>query len=117
MILKITFDSTANKSEEEMARLTAHSAAIKTIVNDLLDRPNPAQSGQEEEELEGEADGGPKTAEVPDPDPISTADLLSQVNFSPDLTPEQRLELEKVVLGNKDALQKPCWGRNWFDAL
>ena len=50
-----------------------------------------------------EAERGCKTAEVPDPDPISTLDLLSQVNFSPDLSPEKRAELEAVVLKNKDA--------------
>ena len=78
-------------------------SAIRTIVNDLLDQSNPAQSGQQEEDLEGEAEGGPKTAEVPDPDPISTSDLLSQVNFSPDLIPEQHMKLEEVVLKNNKA--------------
>ena len=47
-------DSEHNKSEEEVTRLHAHASAIRTIVNDLLDQSNPAQSGQEEE-LEGEA--------------------------------------------------------------
>ena len=40
---------------------------------------------------------------VPKPDPVLEANLLSQVNFSPDLTPEQRKELEEVVLKNKEA--------------
>ena len=51
-------DSEHNKSEEEVTRLHAHASAIHTIVNDLLDQSNPAQSGQEEEDLEGEAEGG-----------------------------------------------------------
>ena len=96
-------DSPTNKSEEELVKLEAHSQAIKAIVSDLLDKPTDATSGQEEEGLEGELEGGPKTAEVPDPDPIPASDLLSQVNFSPDLSPEQRAELEEVVLKNKDA--------------
>ena len=40
---------------------------------------------------------------MPDPDPIPSSELLSQVNFSPDLTPEQRQQLEQVVLENADA--------------
>ena len=93
-------DSEHNKSEEEVTCLHAHASAICTIVSDLLDQSNPAQSGQEEEE-EGEAERGCKTAEVPDPDPISTLDLLSQVNFSPDLTPEQCKKLVEVVLNQE----------------
>ena len=63
-------DSPTNKSEEELVKLEAHSQAIKAVVSDLLDKPSDVTSGQEEERLEGELEGGPKTAEVPDPDPI-----------------------------------------------
>ena len=48
-------DSEQSKTEEEVAHLHAHASVICTIANDLLDQSNPAQSGQEEEELEGEA--------------------------------------------------------------
>ena len=95
-------DSSLNKTDQDIEKLHTHSAVIKTIVNDLLDKANPAQSGQEEEEVEGEAEGAPKTAEVPDPDPIPESELLLQINFSPDLNPEQCKELEQVVLKNKD---------------
>ena len=53
-------DSISSKSDEELKKIYSNSAAIKTIVNDLLAKPNPAQSGQEEEELDGEVEGGPK---------------------------------------------------------
>ena len=98
-------DSATKKTPEEVQKLQAHSETIKTIVNNLLDRnqEDPITSGQEEDILEGELKGGPKTAEVPDPDPIPTSELLSQVNFSPDLTEDQRKALEEVVLKNKDA--------------
>ena len=51
----------------------------------------------------GELSGGPKTAEVLDSDPIPSSTLLLQINFSLDLTPDQRSKLEVVVLEHAEA--------------
>ncbi|KLO04778.1 hypothetical protein SCHPADRAFT_840218, partial [Schizopora paradoxa] len=47
-------------------------------------------------------EGGPKTAEAP-PIPCESDQLLEEINFSPDLTPEQLKLLQEVVLKNSDA--------------
>ncbi len=60
---------------------------------------HPAVSTKDQErEATGELQGGPKTAEVPDPDPILKSELLKEVKFSPDLTKEQKTLLEEIVL-------------------
>ena len=95
-------DSSTIRTPEEVELLEAHAAAIQAVVHDLLDKPTASPSDQEGGES-GELSGGPKTAEVPDPDPIPSSTLLSQINFSPDLTPDQCTKLEAVVLKNADA--------------
>ncbi len=78
-------------------RMKAHSQAIQSTVHDLLVHPT-ASSTDQEEVTAGELKGGPKTAEVPNPDPVSKSELLKEVNFSPDLIPEQKELLEEIVL-------------------
>ncbi|QRW26688.1 Retrovirus-related Pol polyprotein from transposon [Rhizoctonia solani] len=49
------------------------------------------------EELMKSPEGGPKAAEVPDPEPVPSDRFLQEVNFSEHLTPNQRAKLEKVL--------------------
>ncbi|TDL13217.1 hypothetical protein BD410DRAFT_679745, partial [Rickenella mellea] len=91
-------------SQEDRVQFTAHSQAIKSMVSDLLKLPavNSQDLGGEGQE-EFKLSGGPKTAETSDPDPVPSSKLLSEIHFSPDLTKEQRKELEKVVLHHEKA--------------
>ncbi|KLO04747.1 hypothetical protein SCHPADRAFT_813623, partial [Schizopora paradoxa] len=82
--------------------LEARAAAVKSYVDDRFKSDEDAARDADfpgEDELEG----GPKTAEAPDPDPIPSSQLLSEVHFSPDLSPEQRTKLEAVVSKHPDA--------------
>ena len=65
-------DSSTIRTPEEVELLEAHAAAIQAVVHDLLDKPTASPSDQEGGES-GELSGGPKTAEVPDPDPIPSS--------------------------------------------
>lgn len=62
----------------------------------------PGSRSRDKDELlheqEEEVQGGPKTAEAPDPEPIPSDRLLSEVHFNPQLTSEQRKILESVIL-------------------
>lgn len=48
-------------------------------------------------------EGGPKSAELPDPDPIARSDLLEAVDIPTHLSPEQRTRLEKIIVKNEQA--------------
>lgn len=58
---------------------------------------------EEEIELSKEVEGGPKTAELPDPDPIPSDQLFSEMHFGDQLTEEQKRKLEKIILKNSSA--------------
>ncbi|KLO04742.1 hypothetical protein SCHPADRAFT_815443, partial [Schizopora paradoxa] len=83
-------------------RLEKHSAAVKAVAKDLLNRDQVDSKnlgGEGQDELQG----GPKTAETADPDPIPMGKLLDEIHFSTDLTTEQRNEIAKIVLKHPKA--------------
>ncbi|QRW05927.1 Transposon Ty3-G Gag-Pol polyprotein [Ceratobasidium sp. AG-Ba] len=59
---------------------------------------------EEEIELSKQPEGGPKTAELPDPEHIPKDRLVAEINWGDTLTPEQKKALEKVVLKHHKAL-------------
>jgi len=58
---------------------------------------------EEEEMLSIPVEGGPKTSELPDYDHVPKDKLLSEIKFSEALSPEQRSQLEKIVLKHHKA--------------
>ncbi|KAF8748447.1 hypothetical protein RHS01_10827 [Rhizoctonia solani] len=68
-----------------------------TLVQAMVQRKAEEKPTAQEEDLMRSPEGGPKTAEVPDPEPISSDRFLQEVNFSEHLTPNQRAKLEKVL--------------------
>ncbi|QRW17991.1 Retrovirus-related Pol polyprotein from transposon [Rhizoctonia solani] len=68
-----------------------------TLVQAMVQRKAEEKPTAQEEELMKSPEGGPKTAEVPDPEPVPSDRFLQEVNFSEHLTPNQRAKLEKVL--------------------
>ncbi|KAF8747127.1 hypothetical protein RHS01_11440 [Rhizoctonia solani] len=62
-----------------------------TLVQAMVQRKAEEKPTVQEEELMKSPEGGPKTAEVPDPEPVPSDRFLQEVNFSEHLTPNQRL--------------------------
>jgi hypothetical protein len=72
---------------------------IRSLAKDLAkDKKDEVPHNEGDEPIEG----GPKTSE-PQPDPVSKEEFLKVVDISKDLSPEQRVQLEKVLLANIDA--------------
>ncbi|KAJ7210273.1 hypothetical protein B0H12DRAFT_965334, partial [Mycena haematopus] len=101
-------------SKENQTHIHAHAALMRSLV-DLVDSAetnvvrsitqisSKAQRNATEDDdplAEEPVEGGPKTSEVPE-DYIPGDTLLSEVDISPHLTPEQRQELEAMILRNK----------------
>ena len=81
-------------TSDEIAQFEAHAQFIKTIaIKKAGVKPTP-----KDEELSRLVEGGPKTAELPDPDIIPSEQLLDEINFSDQLTSEQCKCLENVIL-------------------
>ncbi|QRV96541.1 Retrovirus-related Pol polyprotein from transposon [Ceratobasidium sp. AG-Ba] len=68
------------------------------LINSLMKEEKIPPPTEEEVELSKQPEGGPKTAELPDPEHIPKDRLLSEINWGDTLTPEQKRALEKVVL-------------------
>jgi len=87
-----------NPNGQELLRAAA---SVKSLLTDLTRAP-PKDVPYEHEHLP-EVDGGPKTAETPDPDSIPSDRLLQEIKFNPQLSQKERAALEKVVLRRKAA--------------
>lgn len=87
--------------DERSATLRQHAYAVRTLVQEVrkLDKDEDQDVAETFEEI-GE---GPKTAELPDPEPVASEALLSSVDLPSHLTSEQREALEKIVISHKDA--------------
>lgn len=83
-------------NEKDKEILQAQSYLIKTLADQLVNK-----TANTMEDPPGSEDVGsiPKTAETPE-DPVPSDQLLQEVHFSEELTPEQRSALEEVVLKN-----------------
>jgi hypothetical protein len=93
-------DSRDSLNEETKEKYHAHAAAIKAISEEMKIR----SAHDEYPHLVGDEplEGGPKTAESP-PEDVAANDLLKEVNFSPDLSAEQKVRLEGIILKNVKA--------------
>ncbi|KZS86485.1 hypothetical protein SISNIDRAFT_420831, partial [Sistotremastrum niveocremeum HHB9708] len=92
------FDERTDWTEEEYSEAERRAEAIKSMMEGLKSRRDV-----DEDFPEGKAaEGVPKTAETP-PDDVKTSDLLKALDFSKDLTAEERTAIEEVVLKNSKA--------------
>ncbi|KDN39703.1 hypothetical protein RSAG8_08621, partial [Rhizoctonia solani AG-8 WAC10335] len=87
----------ADLSEEDKDNFIKYSNLIQAIaLKKAEEKPT-----EEEEELMKSPEGGPKTAETPDPEEIPSRRLVKEIHFSEQLTAEQRNKLEKIVIKNE----------------
>lgn len=95
------------RTEEEWAKYAASADSIRAMVEgtlraqDLADAPpknNFVPTG--DDKLEGEENWGPKTTEVPDPDPVTGIDVTELVNLGEDIPDDIRPRLEEVLRKN-----------------
>jgi hypothetical protein len=75
--------------------------SVTSLLTNLTKRPSEDDL-LEHEHLPG-VHGGPKTAETPELEPVPSSRLLQEIKFNPQLTPEERSALEKVVLNHEKA--------------
>jgi hypothetical protein len=94
-------DSRENASEELVQAVKATHAVSQLYQR--LARPTPGDLDAELHESVLKPQGGPKTAESPDPEPIPSSRLLQEIQFSPNLSPDQRQRLETVILQHAGA--------------
>ncbi|QRW02596.1 Retrovirus-related Pol polyprotein from transposon [Ceratobasidium sp. AG-Ba] len=73
------------------------------LINSLMKEEKVPPPTEEEIELSKQPEGGPKTAELPDPEHIPKDRLVAEINWGDTLTPEQKRALEKVVLKHHKA--------------
>ncbi|KAG8731420.1 hypothetical protein FRC11_004213 [Ceratobasidium sp. 423] len=83
-------------SEEDKDNFTKYVNLVKAIAR----RKAEEKPSSYEEELMKSPEGGPKTAEAPDPEIIPEKQLIQEIHFSEQLTKEQRRELEDIVQKN-----------------
>ncbi|KAK7059402.1 hypothetical protein R3P38DRAFT_3522434 [Favolaschia claudopus] len=94
-------------SPAQQQKINAHAHLIRTLVAEqsgestVVDGARAQRNATEPDDplAEEPLEGGPKTAEVP-PEPVSSAQLLTEIDISPDVTPEQRKQLEEVLIRN-----------------
>lgn len=84
-----------------LIRALVHSNAIRSQA-DVSSKAQRNTAGLAEDAGEDPVEGGPKTAEVA-VEEVSSTQLLDEIHISPDLTEEQRQQVERVVQENMDA--------------
>jgi hypothetical protein len=87
-----SYDPTNPLSQE----LVSVSNSVRSLISSLT-QPLPIDPEEPLHEKVSDVTGGPKTAETPDPIPISSSKLLQEVNFNPQLSNYQRTALERLV--------------------
>ncbi len=87
-----------DESSPELAPKLAHAALVRSIAETLL---NPNNTSPTREPIPDVVEGGPKTAEPP-PETVESSALFDAINFSKELTSEQRKSIENVVWRNCD---------------
>ncbi|KZT31935.1 hypothetical protein SISSUDRAFT_964144, partial [Sistotremastrum suecicum HHB10207 ss-3] len=91
-------DKSSKFSPEELVNLEKQANFAKSLSNNL-NKPPPEEPHPS---LSQPAPDGPKGAQPPD-DPVPSSQLLKEVDFAPDLSPDQRKQLEDVVLKHQKA--------------
>ncbi|KZS89707.1 hypothetical protein SISNIDRAFT_396858, partial [Sistotremastrum niveocremeum HHB9708] len=91
-------DKPSKFSKEELENLEKQANYVKSLSNNMdkppREEPHPS--------LSQPTNGGPKGAQPPD-DPTPTSKLLKEVDFAPDLSPDQKQQLEDVILKHQKA--------------
>lgn len=113
-------DKLHRTSPEEQVRINVHANLIQSLLEvqtniaaeartQVIKSQSEASSkasnnllGKDDPLAEPPLEGGPKTAET-SPDPTPTDRLLDEVHISPDLSPEQKILIEGVILRNQSA--------------
>ncbi len=88
-----------SKNQELHNAQIAHANLIRTIADNMLQPKNYTGPDPPDSDT---VEGGPKTAETPEPSCDSDR-LLQEVHFSPDLTQEQLKSIQAVVQKNSEA--------------
>ena len=83
------------------------------LINALAVEEPPPEISEEDILLSGAVEGGPKTREVPDYSPIPKEQLLSEVHFGENLSPEQKRKMEEIVLKHQKAFGLDGWLGNY----
>jgi hypothetical protein len=112
-------DKASKMSPARRARAEAHANFIRQLVeiqspteaadvnvirseSNISSKAHRNATGEDDPASEEPVEGGPKTAESP-PESVESSKLLSELDFSKDLTPEQRKALEEVCTKNAKA--------------
>ena len=88
-----------DKSSEETPTVLAYVSLIKTLVKEYQGLTNPDLPP---EDGSPPVVGGPKTSE-PEPDPVAKGEFLKAVDINSALPPEQRKQIENILLKNINA--------------
>ncbi|KZT31476.1 hypothetical protein SISSUDRAFT_973178, partial [Sistotremastrum suecicum HHB10207 ss-3] len=92
-------DKFSKFSSEELDKFEKHANYVKSLAQSIdkaSTKPEPPSS------LSEPVTGGPKT-NIPLDDPTPSSRLLQTIDFAPNLTPDQRQQLEDVVLRHQQA--------------
>ena len=77
----------------------AHARLVQTLTKSLSKAPIPEDPNPPNSET---VEGGPKTAEAPE-ESTTSEEIFNVLNLSPDLSPDQREQIKKIVLKNISA--------------
>ncbi|KAF9001219.1 hypothetical protein BDZ89DRAFT_919635, partial [Hymenopellis radicata] len=80
---------------------TAAGNQVISSSSDITSKAHRNASEPDDPSAQEPVEGGPKTAET-EPEPTSSQEFLTAVDVSANLDPEQRRQLEQVLLRNKD---------------
>jgi transposase InsO family protein len=89
-------DHHSSADEQSNSYQLRHASLIKSIAQQISSPSTKITLSEDSLPADDSLAGGPKTQEVP-PEDIPSSQLLSEVDFSPDLNPSQHSQLEKVV--------------------
>ncbi|THU87291.1 hypothetical protein K435DRAFT_617751, partial [Dendrothele bispora CBS 962.96] len=110
-------DKSTHMSQEELARAKGYASFIKELSKTdrmtrfsapirsetkITSKAQQNATGEDDPSAEDPLEGGPKGAEVL-ADSVSSDRLLQEISLSPDLTKDQRRQLETVILQNQSA--------------
>lgn len=76
--------------------------SVRTLLTSLT-QPPPSNPEDLAHEKVASVEGGPKTAETPDSQPVPSSKLLDEVHFNPQLTLQQKEALATIVLKRNKA--------------
>ncbi|KAF9004133.1 hypothetical protein BDZ89DRAFT_967226, partial [Hymenopellis radicata] len=88
--------------DRTIRNLTAAGNQVISSSSDITSKAHRNASEPDDPSAQDPVEGGPKTAET-DPEPTTTQEFLTTVDVSTNLDPDQRRQLENILLRNKKA--------------